>query len=53
MIIILIDGMRTLLNTVSNFEVIGFRRHKPYDDVTTKANILILDISMPKKDGIE
>lgn len=53
---VLIDGMRTLLNTISNFEVIGFSLDGStiYDEVTNnKANILILDISMPKKDGIE
>ncbi|WP_074723215.1 response regulator [Flavobacterium frigoris] len=53
---VLIDGMRTLLNTVSNFEVIGFSLDGStlYDEVTNnQANILILDISMPKKDGIE
>jgi DNA-binding NarL/FixJ family response regulator len=52
---VLIDGMRTLLNTVSNFEVVGFSLdgNTLYDDVTNnKANILVLDISMPKKDGI-
>jgi DNA-binding NarL/FixJ family response regulator len=54
MIIKLIDGMSTLLNTVSDFEVIGYSLDgiTLYDDVTnSKANILILDISMPKKDG--
>ncbi|WP_339921045.1 response regulator transcription factor [uncultured Flavobacterium sp.] len=53
---VLIDGMRTLLNTVPNFEVIGFSLDGTnlYDEViNNKANILILDISMPKKDGIE
>jgi DNA-binding NarL/FixJ family response regulator len=53
---VLIDGMRTLLNTVDNFEVIGFSLDGStlYDDViNNKANILILDISMPVKDGIE
>jgi DNA-binding NarL/FixJ family response regulator len=47
--------MSTLLNTVSDFEVIGYSLDGSslYDDVTnSKANILILDISMPKKDGI-
>jgi DNA-binding NarL/FixJ family response regulator len=47
--------MRTLLNTVPNFEVIGFSLDGTnlYDEViNNKANILILDISMPK-DGIE
>lgn len=53
---VLIDGMRTLLHTVSDFEVIGFSLDGStlYDDVTNnKTDILILDISMPKKDGIE
>ncbi|SEA99058.1 two component transcriptional regulator, LuxR family [Flavobacterium gillisiae] len=53
---VLIDGMRTLLNTVPNFEVIGFSLDGTnlYDEViSNKANILILDISMPNKDGIE
>jgi DNA-binding NarL/FixJ family response regulator len=51
---VLIDGMSTLLNTVSDFEVIGYSLDGSslYDDVNSKANILILDISMPKKDGI-
>jgi DNA-binding NarL/FixJ family response regulator len=52
---VLIDGMSTLLNTVSDFEVTGYSLDGStlYDDVTnSKANILILDISMPKKDGI-
>jgi hypothetical protein len=41
---VLIDGMSTLLNTVSDFEVIGYSRWQySYDDVTnSKANILIL-----------
>jgi DNA-binding NarL/FixJ family response regulator len=46
--------MSTLLNTVSDFEVCGYSLDgiTLYDDVTnSKANILILDISMPKKDG--
>ncbi|WP_367752185.1 response regulator [Flavobacterium sp. WC2430] len=53
---VLIDGMRTLLNTISNFEVVGFSLDGStlYDDVTNNnTTILILDISMPKKDGIE
>jgi DNA-binding NarL/FixJ family response regulator len=44
--------MSTLLNTVSDFEVIGYSLDGSslYDDVTnSKANILILDISMQKK----
>jgi DNA-binding NarL/FixJ family response regulator len=42
---VLIDGMRTLLNTVPNFEVIGFSLDGTnlYDEViNNKANILIL-----------
>ncbi|NGY38879.1 response regulator transcription factor [Flavobacterium sp. XN-5] len=53
---VLIDGMRTLLNTVSNFEVVGFSLDGStiYDDVlNNETHILVLDISMPKKDGIE
>lgn len=53
---VLIDGMRTLLNTITNFEVVGFSLDGTtiYDDVVSNGtHILILDISMPKKDGIE
>jgi DNA-binding NarL/FixJ family response regulator len=53
---VLIDGMRTLLNTVSNFEVVGFSLDGStiYDEVSNnETDILILDISMPNKDGIE
>lgn len=53
---VLIDGMKTLLNTVSNYEVVGFSLdgNTIYDDVKNNGtNILVLDISMPKKDGIE
>lgn len=53
---VLIDGMKTLLNTNTNFEVVGFSLDGStlYDDVISNdTNILILDISMPKKDGIE
>ena len=53
---VLIDGMKTLLNTISNFEVVGFSLDGStiYEDVTSNnTTILILDISMPKKDGIE
>lgn len=53
---VLIDGLTNLLETVSNFEVVG---NSPdgstiYDDVLkNKADILVLDISMPQKDGIK
>ncbi|PRZ24113.1 response regulator [Flavobacterium granuli] len=53
---VLIDGMRTLLQTISNFEIVGFSLDGStlFEEVTNnKADILILDISMPKKDGIE
>ncbi|HEY4617614.1 MAG TPA: response regulator transcription factor [Flavobacterium sp.] len=53
---ILIDGMKTLLHTVSNFEVVGFSLDGStlFEEVTdNKTDILVLDISMPKKDGIE
>ncbi len=53
---VLIDGMTTLLQTVPNFEVVGHSLdgNNLYDDVIkNKTNVLVLDISMPKKDGIE
>jgi DNA-binding NarL/FixJ family response regulator len=53
---IIIHGIQTLLNTVPNFEVVGFSLNGTtiFDDVTNNnADILVLDISMPEKDGIE
>lgn len=53
---VLIDGLTNLLQTVDNFEVVGSSLNGTtvYDDVILNhADILILDISMPKKDGIE
>ncbi|MFV8326368.1 response regulator [Flavobacterium sp. ZS1P14] len=53
---ILIDGISTLLQTIPNYEVVGFSLNGTtiYDDVTNnKADILVLDINMPEKDGIE
>ncbi|MBE0390555.1 response regulator transcription factor [Flavobacterium sp. PL002] len=53
---VLIDGMKTLLNTVENFEVVGFSLdgNTIFEEVTNnKSHILVLDISMPNKDGIE
>ncbi|OYX85984.1 MAG: DNA-binding response regulator [Flavobacteriales bacterium 32-34-25] len=53
---VLIDGMRTLLNSISNFNVVGFslKGTALYEEVTNNAtDILVLDISMPEKDGIE
>lgn len=53
---VLIDGMKTLLNTIPNFEVVGLSLdgNTLFEDVKqNKTQVLILDISMPKKDGIE
>ena len=53
---VLIDGMRTLLHTVPNYEVVGHSLNGAYlyNEVTAnKADILVLDINMPEKDGIE
>ncbi|MFG4005196.1 response regulator [Flavobacterium aquidurense] len=53
---VLIDGLTNLLQTVHNFEVVGnsLNGTTVYDDVVLNtADILVLDISMPKKDGIE
>ena len=53
---VLIDGLTNLLQTVNNFEVVGnsLDGTTVYQDVSqNNADILVLDISMPKKDGIE
>jgi DNA-binding NarL/FixJ family response regulator len=53
---IIIHGIQTLLNTVPNFQVVGFSLNGTtvFDDVTNnQADVLVLDISMPEKDGIE
>ena len=53
---ILIDGIRTLLHTIPVFEVVGFSLNGSsiFNEVTdNKSDILILDINMPEKDGIE
>lgn len=53
---ILIDGIRTLLHTIPVFEVVGFSLNGSsiFNEVTdNKSDILILDINMPQKDGIE
>lgn len=53
---VLIDGLTNLLRTVSDFEVVGNSLDGTtiYNDVVeNKTDILLLDISMPNKDGIE
>ena len=53
---VLIDGLTNLLQTVDNFEVVGNSLDGTTihnDVVHNNADILVLDISMPKKDGIE
>ncbi|MRX68677.1 response regulator [Flavobacterium resistens] len=53
---VLIDGLTNLLQTVVNFEVVGSSLDGTtvYNDVIqNNADILILDISMPEKDGIK
>jgi DNA-binding NarL/FixJ family response regulator len=53
---VLIDGLSNLLKTVANFEVAGSSLDGTtvFNDVVLDgADVLILDISMPKKDGIE
>jgi DNA-binding NarL/FixJ family response regulator len=53
---VLIDGLTNLLCTVSYLEVVGnsLDGTSIYEDVIkNNADILLLDISMPKKDGIE
>lgn len=53
---VLIDGLTNLLQTVSNFEVVGNSLNgiSIYDDVVqNNSDVLVLDISMPEKDGIK
>lgn len=53
---VLMDGLTNLLQTVANFEVVGNSQNgiTIYDDITkNNVDILVLDISMPQKDGIE
>lgn len=53
---VLIDGMRTLLHTISHYKVVGASRNGTtiYNDIIeNQSNILVLDINMPEKDGIE
>jgi DNA-binding NarL/FixJ family response regulator len=53
---VLIDGLTNLLRTVSDFEVVGNSLDGTFiyeDVIKNKTDILLLDISMPQKDGIE
>ena len=53
---VLLDGIHVLLQTIPNFEVVGFSLNGTnlYQEVSdTQAEILILDLNMPEKDGIE
>ena len=53
---VLIDGILAVLKTNSDFEVVGFSLNGEglVDRVArNKADILIMDINMPEKDGIE
>lgn len=52
---ILIDGISSLLQTIPDFEVVGFSLNGStlFDEVSqNKTDILMLDINMPQKDGI-
>ena len=54
--LVLIDGLTNLLSTVSEFEIVGSSNNglNIFDEVTANnAHILVLDLSMPEKDGIE
>lgn len=53
---LLIDGMQAVLKTNKNFEVVGFSLNGVNlieQVLQNKADILIMDINMPEKDGIE
>jgi len=53
---VLLDGIQFLLNTITDFEVVGFSLNGKnlYEEViSSKADILILDLNMPEKDGVE
>lgn len=53
---VLLDGIQFLLKTIPDFEVVGFSLDGKdlYEEViATQADILILDLNMPEKDGIE
>ena len=52
----LIEGMKAVIKTNDNFEVVGFSLNgiQLIEQVEkTRADILVMDINMPEKDGIE
>lgn len=54
--LVLIDGLTNLLTTVPDFQIVGSSSNglTIHDEVkANNAQILILDLSMPEKDGIE
>lgn len=53
---VLIDGMKAVLNTNPNFEVVGFSlngMNLTENVIQSGADILIMDINMPEKDGLD
>lgn len=53
---VLIDGMLSMLKTNTKFEVVGFSLNGEnlYEEIqNNKADILVMDINMPIKDGID
>lgn len=52
---VLIDGMKAVLSTNADFEVVGFAANGVTlieDTIKSKSDILVMDINMPEKDGI-
>lgn len=52
---VLLDGIQYLLNTIPEFEVVGISldgKNLVTEIQSNKADILILDLNMPKKDGV-
>lgn len=52
----LIEGMKTVIKTNKDFEVVGYSLNGMRlieEVVKAKADILVMDINMPEKDGIE
>lgn len=52
----LIEGMKSVIKTNPNFEVVGYSLngvHLIEDVIECKADILVMDINMPEKDGMQ